>query len=74
MRENISKIQYLSVADSKIYKVSDIDFRNLAIEASETDLAIADVPEDEVFPTEELGEFRVRLCNGVGSNGCFDKK
>jgi len=26
-------------------------------------LSIADVPENEVFPIEEFGEFRVRLCN-----------
>lgn len=61
---NNTKIKYISVADTKIYKVTDIDFCNLTIEASETDLSIADVPENEVFPIEELGEFRVRLCNG----------
>ena len=60
---NDTKIQYISVAD-KIYKVTDIDFRNLTIEATETDLSIADVPESEVFPVEEFGEFRVRLING----------
>ena len=64
MSENISKIQYLLVADTKLYKVTDIDFCNLTIEANKTDLTIADVPEDEVFPVEEFGEFRVRLCNG----------
>ena len=55
----------------KIYKVIEIDFRNLTIKAVETDLSIADVPENEVFPIEELGEFRIRLCNSsdVGSNG-----
>lgn len=36
----------------------------MTIEASETDLSIADVPENEVFPIEEFGEFRIRLCNG----------
>ena len=62
---NDTKIKYLSVADTKIYKVTDIDFCNLTIEASETDLSITDVPENEVFPVEELiSEFRVRLCNG----------
>lgn len=60
---NNTKIKYLSVADSKIYKVKDIDFCNLTIEASETDLAIADVPESEVFLIEELREFRIKLCN-----------
>lgn len=63
---NDTKIQYISVADTKIYKVKDIDFKNLTIEAAETDLSIADVPQSEVFPVEEFGEFRVRLINGGG--------
>lgn len=61
--KNISEIKYISVSDTKIYKVTDIDFRDLTIEAIETDLSIADVPESELFPVEEFGEFRVRLCN-----------
>lgn len=40
----------------------------MTIEASETDLTISDVPESEVFPVEELREFRIRLCNGDGDN------
>ena len=60
---NDTKIQYISVAD-KIYKVTDIDFCNLTIEATETDLSIADVPENEVFLVEEFDEYRVRLING----------
>lgn len=59
---NNTKIQYLSVAD-KIYKVTAIDFHNLTIEAARTDLSIADIPENEVFPIEEFGEFRIRLTN-----------
>ena len=59
---NNTKIQYLSVAD-KIYKVTAIDFHNLTIEAVRTDLSIADIPENEVFPIEEFGEFRIRLIN-----------
>ncbi len=70
--ENISKIKYLLVADSKIYKVKDIDFRNLTIEASETNLTIADVPEDELFPVEMFGEFKVRLINGDGKARVID--
>jgi len=61
---NNTKIKYLSVADTKIYKVTEIDFYNMTIEADETDLSIADVPENEVFPVEEFGEFMIRLCNG----------
>lgn len=67
MDENISKIKYLSVADTKIYKVTDIDFRKLTIEATETDLSIADIPENEVFPVEEFGEFSVRLINATNA-------
>lgn len=66
---NNTKIKYISVVDTKIYKVTDIDFHNLIIEATETDLSIADVPENEVFPVEEFGEFRIRMCNGGNSGG-----
>lgn len=60
---NNTKIQYLSVAD-KIYNVTAIDFHNLTIEATRTDLSIADIPGNEVFPIEEFGGgVRVRLCN-----------
>lgn len=69
LSENISKIQYLSVADTKIYKVTDIDFRNMAIEADETDLSTVDILENELFPIEEFGEFRIRMCNGGNSGG-----
>ena len=62
--KNILKIKYLLVADSKIYKVTDIDFHNLTIEATRTDLSIADVPEDEIFPIEDFRKFRIRLING----------
>lgn len=65
---NDTKIQYLSVAD-KIYQVTDIDFCNLMIKAIQTDLSIAEVPEDEVFPAETFREFRIRLCNGGGGMG-----
>lgn len=72
MRENISKIQYISVADAKIYKVKEIDFCNLTIEAIEADISIVDVPKDEVFPAEELREFRIRLCNANGMGEVID--
>ena len=65
---NDTKIQYISVADSKIYKVNAIDFHNLTIQVAQTDLSIADIPEDEIFPVEEFGEFRVRLINGDSSD------
>lgn len=72
MSENISKIKYISVADTKIYKVCVIDSHNLSIEATKTDLSIADVPGNEVFPVGEFGEFRVKLHNGGGIGEVID--
>lgn len=72
MSDSITKIQYISVADTKIFKVTDIDFKNLAIEATQTDLSVEDVSENEVFPVEEFGEFSVRLINSDGM-GEIDK-
>lgn len=69
---NITKIKYILVSDTKIYKVKNIDFGNLTIEATESDLTIADVPENELFPIEWFGEFRIRLCNGGGMGGVID--
>ena len=64
---NNTKIQYLSLA-GKIYKVTNIDLCNQTIEATRIDLSVADIPESEVFPVEEFGEFRIKLIN------CGDKK
>ena len=60
------RIKYLLVAD-KIYKVIHIDFSDLTIEASETDLVAADVPADELFDLADFKEFRVRLRNWKGN-------
>lgn len=60
------RIKYLLVAD-KIYKVTNTDFNNLIIEASETDLVAADVPADELFDLTDFKEFRVRLRNWKGN-------
>lgn len=62
---NITKIKYVLTAD-KIYKITDINFAGLTIEAIGTNLTIADVPENEVFPIEEFGEFDIKLQNGCG--------
>lgn len=42
------------------------------MEATGTDIAIADVPEDEVFPVEMFKEFKIRLCNGGGMGKIID--
>lgn len=38
----------------------------MIIEASETDLTIDDVPEDEVWDLEEFKNYRVKLVNNGG--------
>ena len=63
---NDTKIRYLLVADSKLYEVTKIDFSDLTMEASETNLLVSDVPEEEVFRLDELQEFRISLKNGKG--------
>ena len=51
----------------KFYKVTNTDFNNLIIEASETDLVAAEVPAEELFNLEDFKEFRVSLRNWKGN-------
>ena len=69
---NDTKIKYLSVADTKIYKVTNIDFCNLTIEAKQTDLNIGDVPESELWDISYFEDFRVRLVNCSGKTEIID--
>lgn len=62
-----TKIKYLLVGGDKIYKVTNTDFTNLILEASETDLVAADVPAEELFDLTDFKEFRVRLRNWKGN-------
>lgn len=66
---NNTRIQYLSVANAKIYKVTNIDFHNLTIEANETDLSIEDVPENELWNISYFDDFHIKLVNGDGGGG-----
>lgn len=60
---NDTRIKYLSVAGSKLYEVTDIDFWDLTIEARECDMDVCDVPEEEVFRLEDFETFKVTLRN-----------
>lgn len=39
----------------------------MSIQAIQTDLTVEDIPESEIFPVEELGEFRIRLIGDCSS-------
>lgn len=46
-----------------LYQVTDISFFHMTIEATETDLSPAAVPEDEIWDIEEFRDYKVRLIN-----------
>lgn len=60
-----TKIQYLSV-ENKIYKVTDINFADLTLEASLTDLLVSDIPSEQLFDVMDFREFMVRLRSWQG--------
>lgn len=68
---NNTKIKYLNV-EGKVYEVTRISFFYMEIEASETDLTIDDVPEDEVWDLEEFKNYRVKLVNNGGMGEIVD--
>lgn len=62
-RKNISKIKYILIG-GKIYKVTDISVAELHIEAAETELSIAEIPDNELWKIEELvGQYQIKLIN-----------
>ena len=68
---NNTKIKFLNVA-GKIYRVTDISFFHMTIEATETDLTAADVPECELWDIEEFERYKVRLINNSGKGEIVD--
>ncbi len=68
---NNTKIKYLNIKD-KIYEVTRISFYYMTIEASETDLPIADVPEDELWDIDEFERYEIRLINNGGVGEIVD--
>ncbi len=68
---NNTKIKYLNIVD-KIYKVTDLSFFHMTIEATETDLTAADVSEDELWNLEEFEKYEVKLVNNGGEGKIID--
>ena len=63
---NNTKIKYLQVED-RLYKVTKISFFSMEIEAVQTNLAVDDVPECEVWDLEEFKNYKVKLINNNGA-------
>lgn len=60
--KNITRIKYISIG-GKIYKVTDISVAELHIEAAETELSTDEIPENELWDIEELGQYQIKLLN-----------
>lgn len=62
---NNTKIKYLKVLD-KIYRIRELSFFYMSIEAVETDMVVGDVPADEVWDIEEFKNYKIKLINNGG--------
>ena len=56
----------------KIYQITDISFFHMTIEAVETDLTVADVPECELWDIGEFERYKVKLVNNGGMGEIVD--
>lgn len=68
---NNTNIRYIKVSD-KIYQITDISFFYMSVEATETNLALADLPEYEVFDFEFFKNYKVKLVNNAGKAEIID--
>ena len=69
--KNNTKIKYLKI-ENQIYKITNISFFYMEIEASETDLTINDVCKDEIWNLKEFRNYRLKLTNGSGKAEIVD--
>lgn len=58
--------------EDKLYEVTKISFFSMTVEAVETDLAVDDVCEDEVWDIGEFKNYKVKLVNGSGKAEIVD--
>lgn len=64
-------MKYISVAN-KIYEITKISFYYMAVEAIQTDLIMAEVPENEVWDISEFKHYKVKLINSGGNMEIID--
>lgn len=58
--------------EDRLYEVTKISFFYMTIEATEIDLTINDLPEDEVWDLEEFKRYKVKLINNGGMGEIVD--
>ena len=68
---NNTNIRYIKVSD-KIYQITYISFFYMSVEATETNLALVDLPEDEVFDFEFFKNYKIKLVNNAGKAEIID--
>lgn len=56
----------------KLYQINHISFFYMTMEASETDLSIVDVPENEVWSIDAFKNYNVKLINNGGQAEVID--
>lgn len=60
-------MKYISVNKAnKLYEITRISFYYMEVEAVETNLAMDDVPENEVWDISEFEHYKVKLINNGG--------
>lgn len=64
-------MKYLQVQD-KLYEVISISFFYMTVEAIETDLAVRDAPEDEIFGLDFFKDYKIGLVNKSGGAEVVD--
>lgn len=60
--KNITKIRYVCIGE-KVYKVTDISVSESYIEATETELSIVEIPDNELWDIGELEQYQIKLIN-----------
>lgn len=64
-------MKYIAVAN-KLYEITRISFYYMMVEAVETNLAMDDVPESEVWDIWEFEYYKVKLINNNGQADFID--
>lgn len=65
-------MQFLQLMDKKIYRIAGISFFHMTIDAVETNVPAADIPEDELWNIQDFKNYRIKLINNGGQAEIID--